>query len=203
MFNLLITNSDLFDKLYQEINRQNTFYFWIIGIVVAIAVGITVFFGVLEWRLSTKQIEALKSEILQKVNDTYKSRIEHLEDVLKQHKQYQTDMALLTANSLTNKFFALENSTDITQQITYKDEITNTIRRVCKNDMVDGNSKVAAMMIVANNIQNAKEINQYAKVKSVHEFIMNDGELKKYYEIGEMAISKLGEQKPSNGDNDK
>ena len=45
LITLLISNSDLFDKMYQEINRQNTFYFWIIGIVVTVSIAIAAFIG--------------------------------------------------------------------------------------------------------------------------------------------------------------
>ncbi|MBB1122876.1 hypothetical protein [Limosilactobacillus albertensis] len=51
---------DLNNQFYQEINRQNTFYFWIIGIVLTVSIAITAFFGVLQWRLSDKQIEKMK-----------------------------------------------------------------------------------------------------------------------------------------------
>lgn len=57
---VLMSNSDLFDKLYQEINRQNTFYFWVVGIVVSVAIAIAAFFGILQWRLSDKQIQKMK-----------------------------------------------------------------------------------------------------------------------------------------------
>lgn len=69
---VLLSNSDLFDKLYQEINRQNTFYFWIIGIITAIAIAIAGFFGVLQWRLSSKQIDKLKTEIEDTMLTKYK-----------------------------------------------------------------------------------------------------------------------------------
>ncbi|MBD8088202.1 hypothetical protein HUK49_09870 [Limosilactobacillus sp. c11Ua_112_M] len=76
MLNILLSNSDLFDKLYQEINRQNTFYFWIIGIVVTVSIAIAAFFGILQWRLSDKQIEKLKSSVESKiVNDYHIDRI--------------------------------------------------------------------------------------------------------------------------------
>lgn len=74
MFNLLITNSDLFDKMYQEINRQNTFYFWIIGIVVAVSVAIAAFIGVLQWRLSDKQIQKMKDSTKQELEEKYHFR---------------------------------------------------------------------------------------------------------------------------------
>ncbi|MDE7049823.1 MAG: hypothetical protein K2O75_03000, partial [Lactobacillus sp.] len=71
MFDILMSNSDLFDKLYQEINRQNTFYFWIVGIVVSVAIAIAAFFGILQWRLSDKQIQKMKSETRQELEELY------------------------------------------------------------------------------------------------------------------------------------
>lgn len=71
LITLLISNSDIFDKMYQEINRQNTFYFWIIGIALTISVAITVFFGVLQWRLSDKQIQRMKEETKNEIVKEY------------------------------------------------------------------------------------------------------------------------------------
>lgn len=68
---MLMSNSDLFDKLYQEINRQNTFYFWVIGIVVSVAIAIAAFFGILQWRLSDKQIQKMKNETRQELEELY------------------------------------------------------------------------------------------------------------------------------------
>lgn len=92
MFVLLITKSDLFDKMYQEINRQNTFYFWIIGIVITIAIAISAFIGVLQWRLSDKQIEKMKSETQQGLEDKYhfsnmQDKIDSLQEEIKSAKK--------------------------------------------------------------------------------------------------------------------
>ncbi|GGI64298.1 hypothetical protein [Limosilactobacillus caviae] len=62
---------DLNNQFYQEINRQNTFYFWIIGIVLTVSIAITAFFGVLQWRLSDKQIEKMKIGIKEKLINEY------------------------------------------------------------------------------------------------------------------------------------
>lgn len=68
---VLMSNSDLFDKLYQEINRQNTFYFWVVGIVVSVAIAIAAFLGILQWRLSDKQIQKMKNETRQELEELY------------------------------------------------------------------------------------------------------------------------------------
>lgn len=71
LITLLISNSDLFDKMYQEINRQNTFYFWIIGIVVTVSIAIAAFIGILQWRLSDKQIAKMKRDTEDKIVKDY------------------------------------------------------------------------------------------------------------------------------------
>ncbi len=92
MFDILMSNSDLFDKLYQEINRQNTFYFWIVGIVVSVAIAIAAFFGILQWRLSDKQIQKMKNETRQELEELYqfsnlRDKINELKDDLASVKQ--------------------------------------------------------------------------------------------------------------------
>lgn len=189
MFNFLMTNSDVFDKLYQEINRQNTFYFWIIGIVVAIAIGITVFFGVLEWRLSSKQIENIKSEVLQQVSDTYKSRIERLEETIKEHKRYKNDRALQLASSLNDKFFELTTAKDIGQQSIKQNDIVLTIESIVNNDMVDEKMKVFAMEFVKINIYNCKQNGFKEAVDPIYKRIMDSEKLKLYYEANQQLFN--------------
>nr|DAN11945.1 MAG TPA: hypothetical protein [Caudoviricetes sp.] len=78
---LLVSNSDVFDKMYQEINRQNTFYFWIIGIALTVSIAIAGFFGVLQWRLSDKQIERMKEKTKSEIVKEYSlEKIENLDE---------------------------------------------------------------------------------------------------------------------------
>ena len=72
LLTMMMSNSDLFDKMYQEIVRQNTFYFWIIGIVVTVAIAITAFLGILQWRLSDKQIE--RRRLIARTRISYEQR---------------------------------------------------------------------------------------------------------------------------------
>lgn len=64
---LLATNSmskdDLISHLYDEINRQNTWYMWTVGILVALITLIIGYFSILQWKISSNQIKKLKSEI--------------------------------------------------------------------------------------------------------------------------------------------
>lgn len=110
---LLVSNSDVFDKMYQEINRQNTFYFWIIGIVLTISIAIAGFFGILQWRLSDKQVQNLKAETksetineiaekykLDKLEDSY-SKLQNLTEQISELKK-QNDTLSSSIKSLEN-----------------------------------------------------------------------------------------------------
>lgn len=110
---LLISNSDVFDKMYQEINRQNTFYFWVIGITLTIAIAIAGFFGILQWRLSDKQVQNLKAETktetinsivekykLDELEDSY-NRLENLAKKISELKK-QNDSLEASIKSLEN-----------------------------------------------------------------------------------------------------
>ena len=198
MFNFLMTNSDVFDKLYQEINRQNTFYFWIIGIVVTIALGITVFFGVLEWRLSTKQIQNLKSEIIHEVDNTYKAKIQKLEKTLDEYKEYQTRKALVVANSLANKFFELETSDNPVKQSMASNDIVQTVNDIIKNDMVDDFVKVVTMQIFDTNAKDAQKSQQKDQINEIYKTVMNDKDAKKYYQASKHLFKELGKDESLN-----
>lgn len=191
MLNFLMTNSDVFDKLYQEINRQNTFYFWIIGIVVAIALGITVFFGVLEWRLSTKQVQNLKSEIIHEVDNTYKDKIQRLEKTLDEYKEYQTRKALVVANSLSNKFFELETSDDPVKRSMISNSIIQTVNDIIKNDMIADFVKVVTMQIFDTNVKGAQQRQHKDEINEVYKTVMNDKDAKKYYQASKHLFEEM------------
>lgn len=101
---LLISNSDIFDKMYQEINRQNTFYFWIIGIVLTISIAIAGFFGILQWRLSDKQIKTLKIQIEKDLVAKYK-----LLDIEQELDQTIINNAIRYENSINSEILKLED----------------------------------------------------------------------------------------------
>lgn len=155
-------------------------------------------FTAMQWRLSDKQIKKLKSDILETIDGKYKSRIDKLEDTLEQHKQYQTNMALLAANSLNDKFFALERCDDPLKQGTYSNDIINTIENIFKNDMVGDLTKALAMSFVHNNIETAQRIGRGSLVNSIYDFIMKDKDLKKYYLASQHFFDELGKNKTPN-----
>lgn len=71
MLFLLMSDADLIGKLYDEINRQNSFYFWYISGLMAILGIVLGFFGVLQWRLSEKQIQKMKDSTKQELEEKY------------------------------------------------------------------------------------------------------------------------------------
>lgn len=159
---------------------------WFIGII-----GVTVaLFALFQWRYTDQQVKKMKSEILKQVDNLYKSRIETLENNLKQYKKYQNNTALWEANELNNKFFGLTTSDDYFQQSEYRNEINATINHIFKNNIITDDSKIAVMMIVVNCIRNAKRVNQENKVNSIYQFIVNDSELKRYFTLAKVLLDE-------------
>lgn len=58
-----MSESDLVSHLYDEINRQNTWYMWTVGILVALITLIIGYFSILQWRISDKQIKKMQEAI--------------------------------------------------------------------------------------------------------------------------------------------
>ena len=62
-----MTKSDVIQRLLEELNNQNQIYIAIIGVVL-------VFFGVMQWRFSDKQIKKMKDDFkkdfkIEEIND--------------------------------------------------------------------------------------------------------------------------------------
>ncbi len=122
MFNVMMSNSDLFDKLYQEINRQNTFYFWYISALLVIIGLVLGFFGVLQWRLSDKQIQRMKDDSLKEVKKSYidvlDGRISMLEERIKNHLEFSNKQEIKLMNSFNNLVSSLpgKQGADLVEQ---------------------------------------------------------------------------------------
>lgn len=104
-----MTKDEMIQEMIEITAHNMDWFIGIIGVTVAI-------FAVFQWRFTDKQIQNMKFQVLRKVNDTYESRIEYLEETIKEHRQYQNDHALQVANSLNDKFFELTIAKDIGQQ---------------------------------------------------------------------------------------
>lgn len=65
-----MSDSELVQHLYDEINRQNTWYMWTVGILIGIITLIIGYFSVLQWKISDKQVKKFSDEInkAQKIN---------------------------------------------------------------------------------------------------------------------------------------
>lgn len=183
------------DQMIQEIIEITAHNMdWFIAII-----GVTVaLFALFQWKFTDKQIDKMKSDILNQVNKEYETRIKKLEDTLTNHQQYQNNRAMLIANSLNDKFFKLETCRDSIQESLYSNDIINTIKDIVKNDMVDDITKVAAMSIVDTNIENAKRNKHEFKINSIHNAITNDDELNTYYQASKHLFENLGKGKSSN-----
>lgn len=174
MLNVLLSNSDLFDKMYQEINRQNTFYFWIIGIVVTIAVAIAVFFGVLQWRLSDKQIEKMKNDTIKEIVDKYNlnnlddtmKKVNDISDAFDAQKQLELRRGLTALTELDNAIDALY-SDDSKKVISARNKMYRLIDEIVFNKFCPTIIKASSVKIIYDklnhfgNNQNAEPIRKY------------------------------------------
>lgn len=174
MLNVLLSNSDLFDKMYQEINRQNTFYFWIIGIVVTIAVAIAAFFGVLQWRLSDKQIEKMKNDTIKEIVDKYNlnnlddtmKKVNDISDAFDAQKQLELRRGLTALTELDNAIDALY-SDDSKKVISARNKMYRLIDEIVFNKFCPTIIKASSVKIIYDklnhfgNNQNAEPIRKY------------------------------------------
>lgn len=173
MLNVLLSNSDLFDKMYQEINRQNTFYFWIIGIVVTIAVAIAAFFGVLQWRLSDKQIEKMKNDTIKEIVDKYNlnnlddtmKKVNDISDAFDAQKQLELRRGLTALTELDNAIDALY-SDDSKKVISARSKMYRLIDEIVFNKFCPTIIKASVKIIYDKlnhfgNNQNAEPIRKY------------------------------------------
>lgn len=188
---VLLSNSDLFDKLYQEINRQNTFYFWIIGIITAITIAIAGFFGVLQWKLSSKQIDKLKTEIEDTMLTKYK-----LDGLYSDVNGLKERMILQENFSRTQGLSKLSLLNNVVGQIAKKDpqEAAEGMANVCHaiQETIDNNAfpsllKGLIIRTVKENLDNYYKANpNNTNAKSLLEFI--DRTASKYIELAEKDI---------------
>lgn len=174
MLNVLLSNSDLFDKMHQEINRQNTFYFWIIGIVVTIAVAIAAFFGVLQWRLSDKQIEKMKNDTIKEIVDKYNlnnlddtmKKVNDISDAFDAQKQLELRRGLTALTELDNAIDALY-SDDSKKVISARNKMYRLIDEIVFNKFCPTIIKASSVKIIYDklnhfgNNQNAEPIRKY------------------------------------------
>lgn len=180
MTNFLMSNSDLFDKLYQEINRQNTFYFWIIGIVVAISIAISAFIGILQWRLSDKQIEKMKKDTIERIEDKYQLasmessvsnnsiKVKNLENEvakLKETVAIQKRLGIQRGYTTITELDELADrlkSADMTEAITIEKIMYRLIDEIVENKFLPELSKASTLSIVYDKLYYAKDTHEYA-----------------------------------------
>ncbi|MCI1926038.1 MAG: hypothetical protein LKJ72_03350 [[Lactobacillus] timonensis] len=193
-----LTYAQQIDKLYSEINRQDTWFATVFTAVIAIMAIIVAIFTAMQWHLSKTQLTELKNDTIAKVDDKYQERVENLETSLQESKKYQNDMAMLLANSLNDKFFVLEQNKDTLKQSVYSNEIQLILESIVQNNNLEEITKISAMSFVRVNISNAKRIGNGHIVKQIEDSIMNNDLMKKYYLASEKLFEKLESTKPDN-----
>lgn len=177
-----MTKDEMIQEMIEITAHNMDWFIGIIGVTVAI-------FAVFQWRFTDKQIQNMKFQVLRKVNDTYESRIEYLEETIKEHRQYQNDHALQVANSLNDKFFELTIAKDIGQQSVKQNDIILTIESIINNDMIDEKMKVFAMKFAEGNINNCSRNGFKKVVDPIYKRIMGSEKLKPYYEASQQLFN--------------
>lgn len=189
MLNVMMSNSDLFDKLYQEINRQNTFYFWYISALLVVIGLVLGFFSVLQWRLSDKQIQRMKDDALKEVKKSYidglDDRISKLEGRIKAHLEFSNKQEIKLMNSFNNLVSSLpgKQGADLIEQC---NKLISTIDNTLSSDSLSDVEKAAGMLILKNSIRTTTK---YAPLpQMVSDYIKNDKNVQKYMSYSEIVF---------------
>lgn len=187
MFNVMMSNSDLFDKLYQEINRQNTFYFWYISALLVIIGLVLGFFGVLQWRLSDKQIQRMKDDSLKEVKKSYidvlDGRISMLEERIKNHLEFSNKQEIKLMNSFNSLVSSLpgKQGADLVEQC---NKLISAIDHTLSSDSLSDVEKAAGMLILKNSIRTTTKYTPLPQI--VSDYIKNDKNVQKYMSYSEI-----------------
>lgn len=77
-----MSKSELIQHLYDEINRQNTWYMWTVVGLIGVITLIVGYFSVLQWKVSDKQIDKMKTEIKAELADKIINNQPDVNDIL-------------------------------------------------------------------------------------------------------------------------
>lgn len=91
-----MSKAEQIEKLYEEISRQNTWYMWTVGTLVAIIALIIGAFMYFQWKLSDSQIKKLKAETETDLVKQYNLDPDFEDDMIKRFNQNE--------NNITNLF---------------------------------------------------------------------------------------------------
>lgn len=102
---IIMTKSDVIQRLLEELNNQNQIYIAIIGVVL-------VFFGVMQWRFSDKQIKKMKDDFkkdfkIEEINDLIDEIKNTLDKSRKNEQALKKEIVEVTDMNLDNASFFL------------------------------------------------------------------------------------------------
>lgn len=80
-----MTKSDLINRLYDEIGRENSWYSWSVGILVTVIVLVVGFYSYQQWRFSENGIQRMKKKFKEEFKEEF--REEFKEDFRKEFKE--------------------------------------------------------------------------------------------------------------------
>ena len=193
---LLLTQDDLYNDLYQEINRQNTFYFWIVGIVVSVSIAIAAFIGILQWRLSDKQISKMKSELIEDIRDKYideiNDSIKSVNEKLDAHLElnWKNDIWFINSLSTEISLLSIKEGPDLAQQI---NKIVFNMKNLLDDNTLEKPIKAAAMYALQGNLENISK--DSVGFKGIQNFIKHNEKAKYYMDYANSMFGSEGKTK--------
>ncbi|WP_057740993.1 hypothetical protein [Limosilactobacillus secaliphilus] len=193
---LLMTQSNLYNDLYQEINRQNTFYFWIIGIVLTISITIAGFFGILQWRLSDKQIKRMKEETKDEIANEYSlEKIEELDQYQQKAKILLKNMYSQWHGNLITNIFKLiqEIGNDPKTDVFFKmDDFKMNIDDFIDDPFLSKENTGVSLMAILTKLEK-DEFKRPEQASEMAKYVRNKGKesLQAYYDMRDKTVEEL------------
>lgn len=79
MFSL--SKTDQINKLYEAINQQNSYYIAAIGVLVTVIIGLLIFVGFVQLRLTQKEIEKIEKDLSDQFTKEYQFKTEAIKTI--------------------------------------------------------------------------------------------------------------------------
>lgn len=121
---LEMIQSELIQHLYDEINRQDTWYMWTVGILVTVIVLVVGFYSYQQWRFSDKGIKKMQEKFKKEFHDEFFKEFhdEFFKEFKKEYGIEELREAIHKANEENKKSMKLQR--DIKEEINKSLEIS-------------------------------------------------------------------------------
>lgn len=132
-----MSKSEMIQHLYDEINRQNTWYMWTVGILVALIIGFVGFLTYFQRKFSDKQVEKMKDNFKEEFNiDETRVALENANKKVKELDTLLVDTRKIEKN-LSSELFDTMNNNLVTGAGTLAQINNNTTKTEINNYFFD------------------------------------------------------------------